>query len=190
MFCEDCDIDYTLIDGYPTCTNCGNAIMEPQLITEYNNIDSGRMTVKHIHIYKRFNYFNKLLTKLNGSICSYDTEYYILIEKLKKLNKMDIFELKRWLKSNRYNRYTTYIYNIYKLAYGDQLIKLNDHERINVIKAFQSIDRNYRKLKHRNQLNYNFIFYKIFQKYGLDNSNIILPRTIHKLEQIMKQVFD
>ncbi len=183
IFCPECNSEMYITDGYFVCHSCGCVDMaKVQYITEYYNRDTARIVYKQLIFYKRSNYFIHVLKMMTCKEMYTDTKIYKIAKRLKKSKIKNIEKIKKWLKLKKYNNYIKYIYNIYFFAYDKKLIDLTNTEYQNIISDFKKYDRLYcKKISTRNQLNYNFIIYKLFSKRKYSTTNILLPRTLDKL---------
>lgn len=179
--CNECDIEVHYIDGYRTCMGCGIIDMgDCEYVTEYISSTS-RLNYKPQIYYKRINYFIKLLDRLIVSTGMNNKTITNISSQLRDTNIRNISDIKTWLKYNKYNKYVKYIYIIYNNAYNEKLISLTTRQYDKVLDDFKKYDREFNKTGCRNQLNYNFIIYKLFEHNQIDNTNILLTCTAHRL---------
>lgn len=187
--CPECLIDMIMCDGYPTCDNCGICdISNVQLVMDYSSYQDGTFYYKQNVIYKRCEYFQTILKWITCIEIMNNEKIQEIVQKLKKYKKKSIYELRTWLKSHDYNKMVKYIYSIYKLAYNEVLNPLSHINFRKILKLFDNFNKRYKdQIGKRNQLNYYFIIYKLFEETGISNKNIILPKTYKKLnKQYMK----
>lgn len=182
MLIQCCNTEMIYTDGYPTCHECGRVDMSK---VQYvcNPYKMENYVYKTKVIYYRNDYFDKVIRLLGGVEIMNNKIISKIAKQLKESEIKNIYEIKKWLKKNKYNKFVKYIYSIYFLAYGEKLISLSNDEYNKVKQEFIKFDKLYKdKIGKRNQFNYYFIIYKIFDKLGIPNDNILLPNTTDKLE--------
>lgn len=180
--CSNCESNEIYqIDGYQTCTDCGCMdINRPQLVHEY--AIAKRVQFKPVIIYHRCNYFTELLQCMTIRKSCHDLPIKVVISNLKKKPKQTIKQIKQYLKQSNLQKYNKYIYYIYYQLYGVNLINVTNKQYNRIIHDFKTYDRTFRLTNKRNQLNYQFIIYKLFTKRGIPTDHIIIPKTVQKLE--------
>jgi len=173
-----------MTDGYPVCHDCGNVDMTRVLyVPDFYSNGTSRFIYKQIVIYKRRNYFESVLKFTTCKEIMTSKRINIIAKELKKSKIKDINEIKKWMKLKKYNKQVKFIYSIYFLAYGVKLLDISYSQYDQVIRCFNDIDLIYKnKIGKRNQLNYNYIIYKIFDKLNIETKHVLLPKTFDKLE--------
>jgi hypothetical protein len=188
MFCC-ADQDLIIIEGYQTCVSCGCVNFHcPELVhNPYANYSS-YMPFKIE--YERINYFLTILNNILGGYVDCAVEH-----KLKEIKELlpdidDIYKIKKWMKNNRYNKEIKYIYRLYYLKFDKKAVEMDSEDIEQIYNEFLEFDLRYNlRIQKRNQLNYNFIIYKLCEKLGIDNSKILLPKSKAKLEQIYNSIY-
>ena len=174
-----CSHIYIIIDGYHTCSLCGQVD-----IHRYSFTDSIRQQKKKLSIYSRKTYFLDKLRLMVGIKQSQDAEYTKIIDSLKSQSFSSIFELKKIMRKKKYHKYYKYIYNIYYDIRGIRLINLSHSDIDHLLWKFLMLENQFKKYykNKSNLLSYNIIIYSLIKKYNHPcYKNIILPKNKRKL---------
>lgn len=167
------------------CTNCGDCVQRSFYVSTLDELGGGKMCKKSV--YKRSNYFDNLLNRLQAkNFIAIEPE---ILGKLKNEKVNNIKELKCELKKMNLPEYYKYASYILTLLNGTSILRtLTANETITIKNRFNKLQEFYEKNKPTdkiNFLNYNFVLHQLIKEIGRDDLCCFI--SLPKNKNIMKK---
>lgn len=162
-------------DGYIICRKCG--LSEPILIpTEKPNYKEPTQD-STIYAYKRINHLTEILTQLQAkeSTDIHQSVFENIQRELKKRkiekSDLDIFKLRRILKTLNYRKYYEHVPHILQIISGKEPPHFSSENEAKIKEMFKDIQKPFALFcpkNRKNFLNYSYVLHKFCELLGLD----------------------
>lgn len=168
LICPVCDDNRKYNDYTITCLTCGliEYAYVQSLPYKQNQVAN---PVNYKVIYKRINYFTKLLKNLNGKNIPSSIIHDKIVDKIKKDDFNTFNQLRKLFKLNKLSTYYDYLFYYWNYFKGNPLIQLNNYQMKLMIRMFKTFDRTYSRVysNKRYLMNYQFLIRKFFIEINL-----------------------
>jgi hypothetical protein len=195
-FCELCNNETIINEGYITCTSCGT--ISEQSIQDFQNSykDICDISIKNQFSYKRINRFNEILSTLQAKENTNIPDYVITtvhneISKEKSIDtsNIDIFKIKYYLKRLSLTQYYEHAPHILNQINGIIPVKIPQYVEDKFREMFKDIQDPFENVKsdlcpdRLSFLSYNYVLYKFCELLDLDEYKIYFPllKSVEKL---------